>query len=329
MLCITFDNFGGAAGDLLPWPCPAGIPAAEWAAYNRIGLELGHPRILKLLDELRIRCTYFAEGYAAVLHPDELLAWHAAGHEIAVHGWKHEMWTGIASRDEEERLIQLAVSSIRGLTGQTPAGFRPPGLGINPWTDEVLAAHGIRYVSRALSGATDEAIASGVTATSPARVVVLPTDPALIDGAVIHPRFGGIFGTLDAAAGYDRLYRAAVAHETTRPEEPWVLVVHPFTSGNRAWFGFEDFMRRLVADFGASRFALARCRDAVDRRPGAHGLISDGFVRSSARAAGIAVLAIQAVATQNTHTRETNHEAFHFHRHAALGLRARRWRRRA
>ena len=79
MLCITFDNFGGAAGDLLPWPCPAGIPAAEWAAYNRIGLELGHPRILKLLDELRIRCTYFAEGYAAVLHPDELLAWHAAG----------------------------------------------------------------------------------------------------------------------------------------------------------------------------------------------------------------------------------------------------------
>ena len=267
MLCITFDNFGGAAGDLLPWPCPAGIPAAEWAAYNRIGLELGHPRILKLLDELRIRCTYFAEGYAAVLHPDELLAWHAAGHEIAVHGWKHEMWTGIASRDEEERLIQLAVSSIRGLTGQTPAGFRPPGLGINPWTDEVLAAHGIRYVSRALSGATDEAIASGVTATSPARVVVLPTDPALIDGAVIHPRFGGIFGTLDAAAGYDRLYRAAVAHETTRPEEPWVLVVHPFTSGNRAWFGFEDFMRRLVADFGASRFALAR--DAATQSIGA------------------------------------------------------------
>ncbi|WZB72925.1 polysaccharide deacetylase family protein [Achromobacter xylosoxidans] len=127
MLCITFDNFGGAVGDLLPWPCPAGIPAAEWAAYNRIGLELGHPRILKLLDELRIRCTYFAEGYAAVLHPDELLAWHAVGHEIAVHGWKHEMWTGIASRDEEERLIQLAVSSIRGLTGQTPAGFRRRG----------------------------------------------------------------------------------------------------------------------------------------------------------------------------------------------------------
>ena len=169
---------------------------------------------------MRIRCTYFAEGYAAVLHPDELLAWHAAGHEIAVHGWKHEMWTGIASRDEEERLIQLAVSSIRGLTGQTPAGFRPPGLGVNPRTDEVLAAHGIRYVSRALSGATDEAIASGVTATSPARVVVLPTDPALIDGAVIHPRFGGIFGTLDAAAGYDRLYRQPSRTKPRVPKSP-------------------------------------------------------------------------------------------------------------
>ncbi|MBR8655659.1 polysaccharide deacetylase family protein [Achromobacter sp. Marseille-Q0513] len=271
MLCITFDNFGSAAGDPLPWPCPAGIPAAEWAAYNRIGLELGHPRILKLLDELRIRCTYFAEGYAAVLYPDELLAWHAAGHEIAVHGWKHEMWTGIASRDEEDRLIQLAVSSIRGLTGQAPAGFRPPGLGINPWTDEVLAAHGIRYVSRALSGAIDaaRALASGAGTMPPARLAVLPTDPALIDGAVIHPRFGGVFGTLDADAAYDHFYRLAAAHETARPDEPWVLVVHPFTSGNRAWFGFEDFMRRLVADFGASRFALARDAATPAMRTGA------------------------------------------------------------
>ena len=231
-----------------------------------------------------------------MLHPDELLAWHAAGIACTA----GNTWTGIASRDEEERLIQLAVSSIRGLTGQTPAGFRPPGLGINPWTDEVLAAHGIRYVA-ALSGATDEAIASGVTATSPARVVVLPTDPALIDGAVIHPRFGGIFGTLDAAAGYDRLYRAAVAHETTRPEEPWVgrASVHVREPGLVRFRGFHAASCRRLR--GVALCAGERCRDAVDRRPGAHGLISDGFVRSSARAAGIAVLAIQAVATHKTH----------------------------
>jgi peptidoglycan/xylan/chitin deacetylase (PgdA/CDA1 family) len=263
MLCITFDNFGSAAGDALPWPCPASIPASEWAAYNQIGLELGHPRILQLLDELQIRCTYFAEGYAALRYPDELLAWHAAGHEIAMHGWKHEMWTGIASREEEDRLIQLAVSSIRGLTGLAPVGFRPPGLAINPWTDELLATHGIRYVSLSLVGGSDAARAPalGATATMPTRVAVLPTDPALIDGAVIHPRFGGIFGTLDATAAYEQLYLSALAHETARPDEPWVLVVHPFTSGNRAWFGFEQFMRRLALAFGPARFALAK--DAV------------------------------------------------------------------
>lgn len=261
MLCITFDNFGSAAGDTLPWPCPAGIPAAEWADYNRIGLELGHPRILHLLDELQIRCTYFAEGYAALRYPDELLAWHTAGHEIAMHGWKHEMWTGIATREEEDRLVQLAVSSLRGVTGQAPAGFRPPGLAINPWTDEVLATHGIRYVSLALPGG------SGAAATMPTRVAVLPTDPALIDGAVIHPRFGGIFGTLDATAAYEHLYQSALAHETARADEPWVLVVHPFTSGNRAWFGFEDFMRRLAAAFGPARFALAKDAAPSTTRP--------------------------------------------------------------
>ncbi|HDR9586013.1 TPA: polysaccharide deacetylase family protein [Burkholderia stabilis] len=262
MLCITFDNFGRAAGDLLPWACPADVPPIEWAAYNRIGLELGHPRILQLLESLKIRCTYFAEGYAAVLHPDEMRAWHAAGHEIAIHGWKHEIWSSVASREEESRLVELAVKSICDLTGKAPVGFRPPGLAINPWTDDVLTAHGIRYVSQALpvvdamsdAGARDD----GAKAIVVTRLDVLPTDPMLIDGAVIHPRFGGIFGALDAAAAYDKLHQLAVAHETTRPDEPWVLVVHPFTSGNRAWFGFEDFMRRLVGEFGASSFGLAK-----------------------------------------------------------------------
>lgn len=258
MLCITFDNFGGAAGDALPWQCPAEVPAAEWAAYNRLGLELGHPRILKLLDDLKIRCTYFAEGYAAVLYPDEMRAWHSAGHEIAVHGWKHEMWTEIGSRDDEDRFIGQAVQEIRAVTGEAPVGFRPPGLRINPWTDDVLGAHGIGYVSQVLPP-VDQALTTG-RATPPVvtRLAVLPTDPALIDGAVIHPRFGGIFGTLDANAAYDNLYRLAVAHETSRPDDPWVLVVHPFTSGNRAWFGFEDFVRRLAAEFGASHFYRAK-----------------------------------------------------------------------
>lgn len=256
MLCITFDNFGSAAGEQLPWGCPADVPSAEWDAYNRIGLELGHPRILKLLADLKIRCTYFAEGYAAERYPEEMKRWHGAGHEIAVHGWRHESWLDIASREEESRLIERAVTCIRTLTGEAPVGFRPPGLAINGWTDDVLEAHGIRYVSQALP-ATD-AGASGRASTVVSRLDVLPTEPALIDGAMIHPRFGGIFGALDDAAAYDKFYQLAVAHETSRPQAPWVLVVHPFTSGNRAWFGFEDFMRRLAGEFGASRFGLAR-----------------------------------------------------------------------
>ncbi|MGB8416808.1 polysaccharide deacetylase family protein [Paraburkholderia sp.] len=268
MLCITFDNFGWAAGEALPWLCPSDVPADEWANYNRIGLEVGHPRLLKLLHDLDIRCTYFAEGYAAILHPEEMKRWHRAGHEIAVHGWKHEMWSGIASREEENSLVQLAVESLHTLLGEAPVGFRPPGLAINSWTDDVLAANGIRYVSQSLPAA---GVSGGRGASSPGerphvvtRLDLLPTDPSLIDGAVIHPRFGGVFGALDAVGAYERLYDMAVEHESTCPAEPWVLVVHPFTSGNRAWSGFEYFMRRLANEFGASRFY--RARDAASKK---------------------------------------------------------------
>jgi len=259
MICITFDNFGWASGQSLPWDCPADIPQNEWANYNRIGLELGHPRILKLLDEFGIRCTYFAEGYAAILHPVEMKRWHAAGHEIAMHGWKHEAWSRIASREDEQHLVALAVESIFTLLGEAPTGFRPPGLAINSWTDDVLAANGIRYVSQCVP-ATNNTNTSSSTAIAPivSRLAVLPTSPALIDGAVIQPRFGGISGEQDAVSAYDRLHDLALEHETRRPDEPWVLVVHPFTSGNRAWFGFENFMRRLASELGTSHFGLAR-----------------------------------------------------------------------
>ena len=76
MLCITFDNFGSAAGEQLPWGCPADVPSAEWDAYNRLGLELGHPRILKLLADLvrlRLRCIILrlVGGGASSVRVDE------------------------------------------------------------------------------------------------------------------------------------------------------------------------------------------------------------------------------------------------------------------
>jgi peptidoglycan/xylan/chitin deacetylase (PgdA/CDA1 family) len=266
MICITFDNFGLTA-ELPACPFPDIVPPEEWAQYNKIGLELGHPRILSLLKQLHISTTYFAEGFSAVMHPIELKRWHDAGHEIALHAWKHEMWSNLPSKEREDELIALGVSSMKDLLGEGPQGFRPPGLKINSWSDDVFEKHGIRYVSQALQrekGYEDKYGPLGITYTQEtskiivSRLKVLDTHDELIDAVLISPAFGGFMGSMDDDRAYEIFFGLAAAHERATPEKPWVFIAHPFVSGNRAWAGLDKFLRRLHAEFGAGAFKTAR-----------------------------------------------------------------------
>jgi peptidoglycan-N-acetylglucosamine deacetylase len=275
MLCITFDNFGcgsnlsGRQGKLPPCTFPDLVPPSEWDNYNEIGLTLGHPRILSLLKQLEIRTTFFAEGYAAVLHPDEMKRWADQGHEIALHGWKHEMWANLPSKEHEERLIILSMAAMTDLLGKAPVGFRPPGFKINPWTDDLLEKYGIKYVSQVLArkqgfsdrfnqfGITYAKDTQGSSEVSLSRLKILPCTDELTDVYLISPAFGGLLGNVDAETAYDRVYHMAVEHQRTAPAEPWVFTAHPFVSGNRAWSAFEKFMRRLRADFESDAFKTA------------------------------------------------------------------------
>ncbi|MDP9912463.1 hypothetical protein J2W27_004589 [Variovorax boronicumulans] len=267
MICLTFDNFGCVAA-LPPCPFPEVVPASEWAAYNRIGLEIGHPRILQLLRQLGIRATFFAEGYAAILHPQEVLRWRDAGHEIGLHGWKHEEWSTVVDEEQENHLVDLAVTAMGDLLGDRPIGFRPPGLRINPWTDAVLERHGIRYVGQDPAPEPDPRMAALGRATGAGerpltltRHALLPCSNRRIDGDLIAPAYGGIFGTLDGETSFARYHEMALAHEARTPDKPWVFIAHPFISGHRAWFGFDNFVRRLAAELGPGAFVS--CREAL------------------------------------------------------------------
>ena len=276
MLCITFDNFGCGAdygfgqGKLPPCKFPELVPASEWDSYNEIGLTLGQPRILGLLQQLGIKTTFFAEGFSAVLHPIEMKRWADDGHEIAMHGWKHEMWANLKSREQEERLVSLSVAAMTELLGAGPVGIRPPGFKINPWTDEVLSQHGIEYVSTVATreaGFAERLAKIGVTYAQDNKQVVtshlkiLPCQDDLTDAGAIGPAYGGLglYGyEIDADTAYERFYQSAVAHERSAPQEPWVFTAHPFVSGNRAWAAFAKFLNRLHAEFGTERFKTGR-----------------------------------------------------------------------
>jgi len=93
------------------------------------------------------------------------------------------------------------------------------------------------------------------------RLKILPCSDELTDAGLIGPAYGGLglFGyDTDADSAYETFYKSALEHERATPQEPWVLTVHPFVSGNRAWHAFDKFMRRMCAEFGSSSFRTGR-----------------------------------------------------------------------
>lgn len=274
MLCITFDNFGCAAdygvgqGRMPPQMRHPTIPETEWENYNQLSLTLGQPRIMMALERLKIPTTFYTEGYAAVIHPIEVRRWADAGHEIALHGWKHEIWHSIKSKEQEERLIGLGMAAMNELLGDAaPVGFRPPGFKINPWTEAILEDHGIKYISvvdKREQSFADKFPDLGIKYPDAGEDVAIKhlkrqqVSDYQTDAFLIDRRYGGLLGKADADTGYEAAYQMAIEHERAKPGEPWVFVAHPLISGNRAWHAFEKFLDRLHAEFGSSSFKTAR-----------------------------------------------------------------------
>ena len=69
------------------------------------GVRFGLPRLLKYIEPLGIRATFFVTGIVASIYPNVLERLSITGHEIAIHGSVHEFFT---DRDFEEQLRRLS-----------------------------------------------------------------------------------------------------------------------------------------------------------------------------------------------------------------------------
>jgi peptidoglycan-N-acetylglucosamine deacetylase len=136
--CFTFDNMGEAAevgAGTLSGPRPPGRDAS---------LSVGHPRLLALLERRRVRATFFVEGWNGIHHPDAVAEVVARGHELGMHGWAHEEWSGLAPEREVE-LADRATMALERAAGVRPRGFRAPGGARTASTETILASLGYAY----------------------------------------------------------------------------------------------------------------------------------------------------------------------------------------
>jgi peptidoglycan-N-acetylglucosamine deacetylase len=126
------------------------------------------PEVLRVLDELGWRATFFMLGDMVRRSPSTALDVARAGHEIGVHGDEHRNMLRRTPRGTE-RDIAHAYDTIAAATGSEPRWFRPPFGVLSLSSLRAARRHGMATVLWTTWGrdwrrdATPESVAADVT----------------------------------------------------------------------------------------------------------------------------------------------------------------------
>jgi polysaccharide deacetylase family protein (PEP-CTERM system associated) len=111
-------------------------------------VERNTDRMLEIMAERNARCTCFILGWVAEKCPALVRRIADAGHEIASHGYGHQLVYEIgpeAFREDMKRGIGL----VEDATGAKVRGYRAPNFSITDWAIDILQELGLTYDSSA------------------------------------------------------------------------------------------------------------------------------------------------------------------------------------
>jgi len=106
-------------------------------------VERNFLRLLEIADQFNVRCTCFFVGWIARRYPDLVRTAIAQGHEVASHGWAHQLASSMTPREFYQD-AKLAKDVIEQISGSRVLGYRSAGFSVSPdnsWVfDELLHA---------------------------------------------------------------------------------------------------------------------------------------------------------------------------------------------
>jgi peptidoglycan-N-acetylglucosamine deacetylase len=141
-------------------------------AWGQYGARVGVPRIAALLKRHDMRASFYVPAVTALLYPEEQKSLTAAGHEIGIHGWIHELNSGLSYEDERELMLRSS-DTLTKITGKRPVGLRTPSWDFSPHTLRIEKEMGLLYDSSLMA---DEDCYELLLDGAPSGVVELPVE---------------------------------------------------------------------------------------------------------------------------------------------------------
>ena len=138
--------------DIEDWFHILDVPSApkieEWNALPSF-VERNFRKLLAIFREHDVRTTCFFLGYVAQRFPHLVKEAHEAGHEIASHGYGHQLIYSMTPQQFLED-IKKSKAILEDTIGEPVLGYRAPGFSMtddSPWFIDKLLEAGYRYDS--------------------------------------------------------------------------------------------------------------------------------------------------------------------------------------
>ncbi|MFA6468666.1 MAG: XrtA system polysaccharide deacetylase [Bacteroidota bacterium] len=138
--------------DLEDWFCVYNfrgyIVRTDWEKCES-RIEQNTDRLLNLFDKHNVKATFFVLGWVAERVPDLIKKIDSAGHEIASHGYSHQLVTEM-TRESFAEDLKKSLDILYNIIQKEVIGFRAPSFSITNktlWALDILEQQGIKYDS--------------------------------------------------------------------------------------------------------------------------------------------------------------------------------------
>jgi len=246
------------------------LPHERWSALESLVVPQTD-LLLEILAKADATATFFILGCVAAAHPDLVRRIRDAGHEIASHGFYHDL---VYTMTPERFASQLRDSArvLSDLAGEPVQAFRAPSWSIterSPWAFETLRRCGYRVDSSVFP------LRTWMYGVKNARLDIHTNDAGLEEFPPAAVRLGGL--TIPVAGGvFFRLLpypvAAAAMRRMNRNGRPAVVYLHPWEldadhprvpglPARRTWYhywGLKGALAKYTRLLGEFRFCSIR-----------------------------------------------------------------------
>jgi len=207
------------------------IPRESWPTWE-YRVERNTEVILQLCDEKKVRGTFFVLGWVAEKSPQLVKRIAAAGHEIACHGFSHQLIYSQTPEVFREETLR-AKHFLEDVIGKAVTGYRAASFSITRnslWALDILIDAGFEYDSSVFPIHHDRYGIPGAS-PEPGRIVA-PSQRTLVEFPMSAASFFGVQVPV-SGGGYFRILpywvtRAGLKQINEKAGRPFTFYLHPW-----------------------------------------------------------------------------------------------------